>query len=604
MAERSDKIQGNVFIPIALLILLVVLFRDWGFVLWIWWFLYLVFCRGFKVEHPVLRAVLPYWFFLQLSNKKILEFREFVIMNLVLIGFWFFPALVLLVSQWFDFSNLLTTNFACSIGGFLVSSNSNITLIVCLIQWFTLNAFGMALCYVNSGLADYSLEIFDAVYSLPAIKSAVPSNDPHFKAYLFVKKLTSTDYEIKTNAAISQNTFLEHREELENRIAKGFYILKCWRRDAGVYVIRIGRLKTIMGAQGIRISAVTQDDLKPYIGKPYDVANVISLGHDGVETVYHDLRIYPFNIVGGSTGSGKTMYAKNMAKEILRIKGHSALMIWVDITKGGLDCQLAEKNYYDIVKDDKIINGELRLSEGEIYSRKQSAKKNRNFVLISDENGFINLVDYIDQELEARSRHLAKHPSCTSWDEVNAMMFKRFKGYVPVPEICVIIDEWSDMCDKYWDMKTNPDVAKAMDKIIGYVSVGRNRGLKITFIAQRFTITGQFKSARNQCFFHLGFGVTENEFDYAINIKASKPPAVQGSFSIVSQTESNRGLGIVCGPKISNLAFCQAVTDADARFVQKDYRQWLVKSRGKLLSGAEEKELSKANAKQIDLLRI
>ena len=586
---------------------------DLAFTLVVFYGIYMVAARKFKVEHPVLRSIFPYWASLLYKNRKMMPARELAVIVAAAAVLWTAPTIVLAVSQLSNADNFMSRTYSHSWFGLLLTKSTGIGKIASIahvassaisatIQITSLNVVGMALCYMGSGLADYSMEIFDAVYSIPAIRSAVSSNDIHYKAKLVVTKKNATDYVISTNALVSQDIFIAMREAMENRISRKFYILGFWRERAGAYVMRIGRLKTVTGTQGIKVSAVSVDDLTPYEGDIRKRHKVVSLGHDGVETVYHDLGIYPFNIIGGVTGSGKTMYAQNIMREMLRVNGRSLFLIGVDIMKGGLNWQLATRNYYEIVGNNRIAqDGSLVISDAEYYRRMQAASVNKNFYLVETEDAFIGLTNFLDKELERRSEFLKKYPGCTSIDEVNDMMLRRDRNFVPFPTLAIVADEWSDMADKYWEGKKNSAVGAAMDKMIGYVSTGRNRGLKIIFMAQRFTIAGQFKSARNQCFFHLGYGVTEAEFDYAINVKASRPPVIQGAFSVVSQTETNRGLGIVCGPKVTNLNFCKAVTDAHLTFY-KPYLKWLYECRADLISGCDESAIRKSNKAKFEIL--
>ena len=227
--------------------------------------------------------------------------------------------------------------------------------------------------------------------------------------------------------------------------------------------------------------------------------------------------------------------------------------------------------------------GDIALSD---WAKKQPPLA--NFLLMDTPDKFVNFVNYVnDVELPRRSNILSANYGKSKMHDLSDSEITDIPNYekiFPLPEIILFVDEVNSIFDIY-GQKGDNDVAKAMKLVNRFVSVSRNRLVRVFIAAQKMTIE-ILGSQRDQFVWFL-YGATKREQVYIQDDVPIQAPKAIGTFTYVNSSASGdiNSLAYASGYKSSVMEFGVEMAQAEKR-LSRLHREEMLKLKTSCISEA------------------
>lgn len=235
--------------------------------------------------------------------------------------------------------------------------------------------------------------------------------------------------------------------------------------------VHLAKVEEIEGKQGIRLYTVPADQgLADKIIWQDTMLNTqipvckIALGQSLLEQVIVDLNVTPHLLIGGSTGSGKTVLLRLILMQLLRKQN-------VDVTiadfKGGVDFSAHWKNH-------------------------------PNCQMIFDRATLLTYLNYLVDELNQRKALFASKDDCNNIFDFNVNPLYTLNDTEPLHRIVFAVDEVAEILDKTGLSKEEKEqVAQIESRIATIARLGRAFGIHLILATQRpdaNILSGQIKN--------------------------------------------------------------------------------------------------------------
>lgn len=533
---------------------------------------YLLASRVWKISHPWLRVLTPYWVVCYWTARKERNLALRRLFKFSVLWVIYLPIIAHIVARSLIPDSSLAVNFGIGQVPILIEEKvfniyppwlfhvkeSSLTTLSFACWWLWMNTICSLIVFFQFKVVDRTKDLIEAISKYEPFKRATR---------IGVKRISSNVYLIESDAFVRHEGLLEVQESIENSLR--VFISEINKVAAGVFEIRLGALKIGIDSEGRQVSMVKWEELKllpiavrcwPRIyfmlnpkkrfgfsvqvlmKKPNPaVRHTIPVAFNQHEVYVNLLQEPMWGFVGG-TNSGKTSAVQATCASVALADPHT-LFTFVDFVKNGNQYRICESDPRLVYSKDRPKN--MTLAE---WQRK--LPRLPNVFLVDTAELFVRFVHELEREINYRAIVLAANfnkQSLYDLEDPGKTKIKPLDQFDP-PRIyrhLVTVDDWVVIKDQYGN---HEEVSRAVAKLLGMVSYARYVKVHIFFISQKATIIDYFPHGARDQIWWLGFALPSNQSEYVLKTKVNIPDAM----GVVGYRRggTQNSVGIACTPYI------------------------------------------------------